>query len=318
MVMVHTTHTVDMHMTNFKQTYNEAAHTTDVLHNLSPEESSLAKAALVDIYRKLAALCHDNDLTLMLGGGSCLGAVRHKGFIPWDDDIDLLMPRKSYDALVCLLRDGKLGDDYEFACPGLDHDAPCSFLKIYKKGTRWVEMGGEYTDYPKGICLDVFPVDGAPDNALVRKAKGIVADALRIIHNCIYGVNCPQSIVQKKLLKGNTKARVMLTAARMVGKVLSIVPHKVWINMFDRFVADSRCDGMMCIPTGRKHYCGEALPANVFLPTVKAEFEGMEVDIPHDYERYLANLYGADYLNMPAMEKRERHFLVEVELGNSK
>ena len=72
---------------------NELAHKTNYLHEMTSSESSAMKRALLDIYRDVAKLCEKEGLTLMLSGGSCLGAIRHKGFIPWDDDLDVMMRR---------------------------------------------------------------------------------------------------------------------------------------------------------------------------------------------------------------------------------
>lgn len=82
---------------------NELAHKTNYLHEMTSSESSAMKRALLDIYRDVAKLCEKEGLTLMLSGGSCLGAIRHKGFIPWDDDLDVMMRRDDYEKLIHLM-----------------------------------------------------------------------------------------------------------------------------------------------------------------------------------------------------------------------
>ena len=79
---------------------NELAHKTNYLHEMTSSESSAMKRALLDIYRDVAKLCEKEGLTLMLSGGSCLGAIRHKGFIPWDDDLDVMMRRDDYEKFL--------------------------------------------------------------------------------------------------------------------------------------------------------------------------------------------------------------------------
>ena len=71
------------------------------VHELTEEQSKTLKAAFVQMYLDILAVCEKHHLTLMMGGGSCLGTIRHKGFIPWDDDIDLNMMRKDYVPLLC-------------------------------------------------------------------------------------------------------------------------------------------------------------------------------------------------------------------------
>lgn len=312
MVMVHTIHTVDMFTTrtNLKKIYNEATHHEGVLYELSPEESSMAKATLVGMYKDLAALCHDNDLTLMLGGGSCLGAVRHKGFIPWDDDIDLMMPRESYTRLIGLLREGAMGEEYEFACPGEEEDAPCTFLKIYKKGTQWIELGRENTPYPKGLFLDIFPLDGAPRNVMMQRTMALLCDTLRGISTCVHGAWLPMSEAKKSMLRSSTKTMLIIHATRFAGKILSIVPHRAWLKAFDILVSDVSTDGFMTSASGRNHYFHEILPASVFLPPRVTTFEGETAFLPNDYDAYLSKLYSKDYMTPPSEEDKERHFLV--------
>ena len=86
-----------------KQLLNEWSHETNFLHEVSEEERIQLHKAILDMYIDIRTLCETHNLSVMLAGGSCLGAVRHKGFIPWDDDLDLMMPRADYNKLICLL-----------------------------------------------------------------------------------------------------------------------------------------------------------------------------------------------------------------------
>ena len=104
---------------------------------------------------------------------------------------------------------------------------------------------------------------------------------------------------------------------KVLGKVLSIIPHKQWVNWFDVLVANDKDDGLLAIPTGRKLYGGEIFPADVYLPPRMATFEGIEVQIPNKVEEYLINLYGKNYMQLPPVEKRERHFIVDFELNTN-
>ena len=128
-------------MKSYKELLNERANNGTVLRQLSQEEAQGLKAILLKIYQDLAKVCEEHCLTLMLCGGSCLGAVRHQGFIPWDDDLDMIMPRKDYERLKQLLLDGAMGGQYEFLFPAKGHDSLCMFMKIYRRGTKCVEMG---------------------------------------------------------------------------------------------------------------------------------------------------------------------------------
>ena len=90
---------------------NELAKRSDYLRELTDDESKALKKTLLAMYVDIARLCEAHNLTVMLCGGSCLGAIRHKGFIPWDDDLDLLIPRRDYEQMIRLLEQVELGEN---------------------------------------------------------------------------------------------------------------------------------------------------------------------------------------------------------------
>lgn len=302
-------------MKSYKELLNERANNGTVLRQLSPEEAQGLKAILLKIYQDLAKVCEEHGLTLMLCGGSCLGAVRHQGFIPWDDDLDMIMPRKDYERLKQLLLDGAMGGQYEFLFPAKGHDSLCMFMKIYRRGTKCVEMGNEYTDFPKGISVDIFPLDGASTNALCRKIVGFLANGLRLTSNMVYEATYPVSEATKNMRNMHGVGGWMIKMRKVLGKLWSVIPHRQWVNWFDALVANEKDDGLLAIPTGRKLYGGEIFPAEVYLPPRTAMFEGIEVRIPNQVETYLINLYGKNYMQLPPVEKRERHFIVDFDLN---
>ena len=302
-------------MKSYKELLNERANEGVALRQLSSEEAQGLKSVLLDIYKDLAKVCEEHGLVVMLCGGSCLGAVRHQGFIPWDDDLDMIMPRKDYEQLKKLLVEGVMGEQYEYLFPTKGHDSLCMFIKIYRKGTKCVEIGNEYTRFPKGISVDIFPLDGASSNPLYRKLVGVLANGLRLTSNMVYEASYPVSEATKSMQNMSGAGGWMMKTRKVLGKLLSIVPHQCWVNWFDALVSDERNDGLLAIPTGRKLYGGEIFPADVYLPPRKAMFEGVEVCIPNKVEEYLINLYGRNYMQLPPVEKRERHFIVEFDLN---
>lgn len=304
-------------MKSYKELLNERANKGVALRQLSPEEAQGLKAVLLEIYQDLAKVCKKHELVVMLCGGSCLGAVRHQGFIPWDDDLDMLMPRKDYEYLKQLLLEGVMGEQYEFMFPEKGKDSLCMFMKIYKKGTKCVEIGNEYTDFPKGISVDIFPLDGASDSLLCRKVVGFLANGLRLASNMVYEATYPVSEATKSMRNMHGIGEWMMKIRKAMGKLLSVIPHRQWVNRFEALVANEKDDGLLAIPTGRKLYGGEIFPADVYLPPRAATFEGIEVYIPNQVEKYLINLYGKNYMQLPPVEKRERHFIVEFDLHSN-
>ena len=98
-----------------------------------------------------------------------------------------------------------------------------------------------------------------------------------------------------------------------LGEIFGIIPHRKWVWWFDRLNACTKDTGWLTIPTGRKHYVGECRPTSVYLPTAKAMFEGVEMNVPANCHEYLTSMY-RNYMDVPPVEKRERHFVYKFKL----
>lgn len=291
---------------------SELSHKTHFLHELTPEESQSLKKAILDIYIDVASLCDKHELTYMMAGGTCLGAVRHQGFIPWDDDLDIMMPRKDYDALIELLEKGELGPKYEFTYPNPTRDANTVFLKIFRKNSLDLEIHNVNSPFPKGIYIDVFAIDIVPNSSFAQKVNGLIANAIQYISMSRLYTEYPSKVL-KEYMSLDPGLMKRYRIKQFLGIICSFAPHKKWIYWFDRFVSSKKQGDIWGIPTGRKYYCGEIFNKNVFVPVSKGKFEGVVVNLPHDVDRYLKNLY-RNYMVLPPVEKRERHFICKFEL----
>lgn len=299
-------------MKSESQIMSELSHKTHYLRELSQEESKALKKAILDIYKDVAALCDKHNLTYMMSGGTCLGAVRHQGFIPWDDDLDIMMPREDYDALILLLEAGELGPKYEFTYPNANKDANTIFLKIFRKNSKDIEIHNASTPFPKGIYLDVFALDSVPKSQIAQKIKGFFANVIQFISIArLYKQYPSKQLKEYMMMDSELKKRYYIKI--FLGTVFGFLSHAKWIYWFDRFVSCSKEHRQWGIPTGRKYYCGEIFDKDVYVPVTKGVFEGLEVNLPHDTDKYLRNLY-KNYMELPPVEKRERHFICEFEL----
>lgn len=301
----------DRMMKSVSALMNELAHKTHYLRELTPQESKKLKNEILNIYKDVASLCDKYGLTYMMSGGSCLGAVRHKGFIPWDDDLDIMMPRKDYDKLIELLNKGMLGEKYEYSYPNATSDSNSVFLKIFRKNSKNVEIFNLATPFPKGIFLDVFAIDAVPKSKLLQKIKGFIANVIQFVSLARLYTEFPNPCLPEFMsmdvdLKKRYRQKIIL------GKICSFASHAKWVYWFDKLVASSKDNPQWGIPTGRKYYNGEILDKNVFVPVTKGVFEGIEVYLPHDPDCYLKNLYG-NYMELPPLEKRERHFVCDLQ-----
>lgn len=294
------------------QIMNEVAVKSGCLRPISAEDSAAQKKLLLQMYCDIAEVCDKYHLDYLTSGGTCLGAVRHKGFIPWDDDLDMIMPRTSYEEFIKLCRQGELGENYEIDAPNKYKDCKNAFLKVYRKDTLDVELFAENAPGPKGIFVDIFPMDYAPRNKYIRKIKAFISDFLLAVSSSVLYTEYPSKLYKDFMMQtpeGRTRYRIRM----MFGHIFGIVPHRKWIWWFDQFNACTKETGYLTIPTGRNHYYKETLPTEVFLPAQKMQFEDVMVSVPADTNEYLKALYN-NYMWIPPVEKRERHFVYKFKI----
>lgn len=266
------------------------------------------------MYRDISFACEKEGLTLFLGGGSCLGAVRHKGFIPWDDDIDLNMLRADYEKLPSALEKHFPGK-YKLKGPGLSDEYLYPFVKIEKRGTlirTVLEIEGENP----GIGIDLFPLDCVPDNKLSRLIFGFRNTLVYYIAICVK-LYAHRSSPAIKLIRSTKEGRKSLNFRLFLGGLFSFRSYKNWYRKFDRLAQKYKKRKTRCITcsSGRNHFFGEMLPLKEVLPPFDCTFEGLPAKIYGNYDRYLSSLYG-DYMQLPPPEKRERHFILQLDFGD--
>jgi len=293
---------------------NELARASGMLYELSEAERAQLKTLLLSMYKDIAEVCESHSLSLLLIGGSALGAVRHKGFIPWDDDLDVCMPRKDYNRLVSLLNEGLLSDKYTFTVPSKSGDSKNNYLKIYRKSTTDAEIFECNMPYPKGIFIDVFPVENAPSPCVWTKIRGFFVDLLSFIGVCTLYAQYPCEEF-KQYMRGNQYAYKRYKLRFALGKIaLCVATHAKWVFWNDKAAQYKKNSDYCTIPTGTKRYYGELLPKKMFFPVSFGEFEGIKVSLPGDVDGYLSNMYH-DYMTLPPVEKRERHFVYKFSLN---
>ena len=264
---------------------------------LSPIELRALQEALLEIYQEIFRICQKYSLSLLLGGCSALGAVRHGGFIPWDDDMDLMMFREDYDVFMDKF-EKEHQENFRLKKNGLS-------LHILKSNTQYVGLF-DMDLMDSNIYIDIFPIDNVPQNKSCRLFKGVMSDMLLFLHNSKNIYLCKNTCL-KKMYSVSMLSMVLYYLRKGLGFFVSLLKDDTILMLHKRFVVTKKTSHMVSIPSGRKHYFGELLPYSVFFPAQEATFEGHKCYLPNQVDVYLSNLYGADYMQLPPEDKREVH-----------
>ena len=273
------------------------------VYELSEEKLEALKSCLLNMAADVVSVCERNGIRISLAGGSALGAVRHHGFIPWDDDLDLMMPRSDYPKF-CEVFQRELGKQYELVAPNMGEKYKNRFPKVFKRGTVFRTIAFMDSDLPNEIFLDIFLLENAPRPGIVRFFKGLWCNALMYASSRAEMYRCDNPVLRSHM-SATEETKRSYARTVLVGKLFSVIPLRTWFDWVDRAVQHKAVTGYLGLPTGRKHYFGEIFPESVFLPFAKGKFEGLELPLPADCDAYLRNLYG-DYMQIPPPEKRER------------
>lgn len=252
------------------------------------------KKIALDILIEVANYCDNNNIRYFLTDGTLLGAIRHKGFIPWDDDIDIMMPRADYEKFIKLFPSS--GTCLMLATP-YDKYPIYYFTKVYDPRTVKIEPISYKHHEPLGIDIDVFPIDGQPD---VEHEKEFLADYRK--RRIIYQLNC---LAFSEKITGSFKHFI----GAGVGKLLT---SKRLINAYNRIAKkynfdDSEMAGCISVYDGLRSRHRKS----IFDECIKVDFEGKQFWAPKDYHRFLTDKYG-DYMKLPPLSEQVSHHTNKV------
>ena len=256
---------------------------------LSLEES---KKTQVEILSYIDKKCKEHNIHYSLAYGTLLGAIRHKGFIPWDDDIDIMLLRKDYDTLLSLLSsDANYNLIYEKT-----NNNWYTYAKLCDKRTYLREDG-----YPEierlGVFVDIFPMDFIPDNKLERF---FYAKALYLFDRLIYTSVSKNFFRSTSFIKTIIKT-ILFTPLALVSKSIGT---KKLVNTTLRLMQKYNDKNMSYVGfLPNKYGYKEVFPVDWFENLDTLEFEGHSLSVISDYQSYLSLLYG-NYMQPPPEDKR--------------
>lgn len=268
---------------------------------------------LTMILADIDSVCRKHNIAYTLGGGTCLGAVRHHGFIPWDDDIDLNMPRADYERFARVFPQ-EMGEKYWLhdcqTTPGYE----LAFPRIRLKGTV-VRSRDDYDFHECGAYVDIFIVENTPNNKFLRSLHGFGSMAFGFIYSCRRFTKHADNYLS--LVNEGTPAYKAFSKKIKIGRLFAFRLTEAWTKTWDKWNARYKDNDSqyVTIPVGRNHYFKEMHPRSVFFPTKTADFGGLKVPVPGDANAYLTALYGPDYMTPPSKDNQETHVVLEFDLG---
>ena len=240
------------------------------------------KAIQLDLLQRTADFCEKNDIKYFLCGGTLLGAIRHKGYIPWDDDIDISMPRPDYDRFISIFNNPK--NYYQVIDMSNDEKYGFPFAKVHDTRTFVDEI--QYAKDHFGVYIDIFPIDGVGEDEQVFR----ILRWRKLLHT--KKANYYQRTIFKKII--NTFGKILL---------LPFSTHDILKKMDEEarkypYGSTSRA-GIIINPYGTR----EIVDISIFEHAITKEFEGRQYKVPVGYDAWLRSIY-SDYMQLPPEDKR--------------
>ncbi len=245
------------------------------------------------LLKSFVNICDELNLTYYLVCGSALGAVKYGGFIPWDDDVDVALPRKDYE-LFCKKAPDMLPAGYFLQNHKAEKPYPRIYSKLRDSGTTYVEKTTRKLKINHGVFIDIFPIDGYPANKKEIKSLELKKKLLKLKVECVfdvdYGFLRNSFFAAERLLGFHKNTSKTIQRLENIISSYSTDDSKLWCN-------HGNWQGKL-----------EYAPRDQYGKGAWAEFEGLKVRIPEKYDEYLTQKYGNWRADLPEEEKVGHHY----------
>ena len=256
----------------------------------------------MNIVKEVVAICEKHNLMYYMLGGTMLGAIRHKGFIPWDDDIDLGMPRGDYERFL-EVAPSELSQSLKIVNYRNTPNYQYYITRVLDAETKVIEerIGNEnkYTN----ASIDIFPIDGTPNNSILRKIY-----FFRVLSHRALMSLCYKDSIDRKRKRGTIEKAFLWMMERIpVEKFTTPYKQKCKIDKLLRSqnVKNSKYIGNIM----GAYRVSEIVPAEFYGNGIMYQFEDMQLRGLDMYDEYLTHTYG-DYMQLPPEDKRKTHFKI--------
>ena len=261
---------------------------------MNQDDLEKLKKVELDILLEFDRVCKKNDIKYFISQGTCLGAVKFDGFIPWDDDIDINISRDDYNKFIEVQKNDLNHDKYFFSSFETDDKCFLPYGKLRRKGTE-VYCADFEDDDPQNIWIDVFPYDNIPNNKLLASIQFARVTILKLKYQILVGLN-PYSVgLIKKIVLGLIRFSCLFTTKERCKKKLQRVQTKYNKKNTNNVSIYMYGNGSLKNKDLKPRYMVEEL--------ITHKFEGYDFYIPKHYDEYLSMLYG-NWKEMPPKEKQ--------------
>lgn len=256
----------------------------------------------IKIFKYFSEICEQNDLTYFIYAGSLIGTVRHQKFVPWDDDIDVIMFREDFEKLDKIFK-MEINEDYEFLNVLNEETYHYTWGRLALKDTVFKEWWADQVDYTPPIFIDIFILDNIPNNKIKR-----------FIHK--WSSFTLNQLTMYSYLKYENETKIKQFIQRSIHNIIKFLPispnfiKRKCVETFAKY-QNEKCNEVCDFPA----ICQMPVYYKTdFLPAKKGKFEDMEVPIPNNYDKVLTRMYG-NYMELPPKEKRFRPAPSEIDFG---
>lgn len=271
--------------------------TTKKPYILSQEELRTVQLTEVEMLIEIDRICKKYEIQYCISAGTQLGAVRHQGFIPWDDDADIAFLRPEYEKFRIACEEELDKERFYFQDYRNTPGYRWGYGKLRRKGTEFIRLNQEHMPYEQGIFVDIMPYDNVPDNYIIRK-----------IHNF-------RCFLYRKSFWAPLGKLQSAGLEKFVYQILEKIPDEKLYASYNRFISKSNQK-----ETKRIRILTFPVPGNecgylrkCFVELAPTQFEGITVMGMKDYDTYLSYKYG-DYMELPPEEKRKVHPISKLKL----
>ena len=256
----------------------------------------------LDALKEFNKICKENNLMFFLRGGSVMGAVKYQGFIPWDDDVDIAVPREDYDQLPQIFENKIIAGKYQVLCHQYCKELHCYFPRLFLLEDERIKLGLPRNTNLGLHLIDIIPLDGAPNNSLVRKVYYLKVYWYRFLASLGTTYKGDHIDMHSK------KQKLLIGLFKKLGFAKLFSQNSVY-NRLDRLY--KRYDWKKQRYAGTVNaslFTKEVMPSEIWGKGVFLRFEDTEYRVPSDYDSYLKRLYGENYYyEEPAEEDRKSH-----------